>query len=194
MQSHLNPVINRFTTESVPASQHGFTLIELLVVIFIVSLMSGMAVLGMGTWGGDSALDEEAQRLRQLIELASQEAILQGRPIGLELDSGSYRFLQLGKKSWKPYADKSVFHPRSLPSEWRLELRVANANAPTSNQRTGDQQGSDEEPPLQPQIIFYSTGESESYDLLFIDPEGDIGFQIKVSGNGQTTLAGAESE
>ena len=72
----------------------GFTLIEILVVIVIIGIVMSIAMLSITLVGGDNQLRDEARRIISLVEVAQDEALLQGREFGLEFMQGSYRFVE----------------------------------------------------------------------------------------------------
>ena len=60
----------------------GFTLIELLIVLVLISLITGMAMLSMGTADPRDQQKLEADRLVKLLELATQESMARGEVMG----------------------------------------------------------------------------------------------------------------
>ena len=72
----------------------GFSLIEILVVIVIIGIVSSVALLSLGLLGDDRELQTEARRLISLVEVAQDEAVMQGRELGLEFMAHSYRFVE----------------------------------------------------------------------------------------------------
>ncbi len=79
----------------------GFTLIELLVTIVIISIILSIAVLSLSLVGDDREVRKEAQRLMSLLEVAQDDAVLQGREFGVEFLIGSYRFVEYEPLSGK---------------------------------------------------------------------------------------------
>jgi len=71
--------------------QRGFTLLELLVVLVIVGIMLGFVTLNAMP-SERQALQNEAQRIALLLQLARDEAIVRNRPIAFEVDQYRYRF------------------------------------------------------------------------------------------------------
>ncbi|TCS37794.1 type II secretion system protein H (GspH) [Paucimonas lemoignei] len=71
--------------------QRGFTLLELLVVLVIVGIMLGFVTLN-ALPSGRQALQNEAQRIALLLQLARDEAIVRNRPVAFEVDQYRYRF------------------------------------------------------------------------------------------------------
>lgn len=102
----------------------AFTLIELLVVIVIVGIVSAVALLSFGILGDDRDLQREARRLSSLIELANDEATLQGRDYGLEILQSGYRFVEHDPltEQWTEVFGDEVLRPRQLGEQNEFEL------------------------------------------------------------------------
>jgi general secretion pathway protein H len=93
----------------------GFTLIEILVVLLIVGILTGIAVLSLSSLGQASRREQAARRLAGLIELASQQAVIQGETYGLCLETHRYWFLRDEHGQWVHFAHGSIYRRRSLP-------------------------------------------------------------------------------
>jgi general secretion pathway protein H len=73
-------------------SSCGFSLLELLVVVTIIGIFAGAAVLSIGAAGADRQIEREVLRLRGLIDLLREEALMQSRDYGLLFSESGYRF------------------------------------------------------------------------------------------------------
>ena len=62
------------------------------------------------------ALQNEAQRIALLLQLARDEAIVRDRPIAFEADAEGYRFLQRDDKRWTPLLADDLLRPRQFKS------------------------------------------------------------------------------
>ncbi|MDN5939946.1 MAG: prepilin-type N-terminal cleavage/methylation domain-containing protein, partial [Salinisphaera sp.] len=51
----------------------GFTLLEVLVVAFIIAIIAGFAILSIDTRAGADRLQQEATRMRALMQIASDD-------------------------------------------------------------------------------------------------------------------------
>ncbi len=106
-----------------PHYQRGFTLLELVVVIFIIGIMTGFAVMSIGLGQADET-EREAKRLRAILELALEEAVLNGRDLGLIVNEDGYQFTEFVAGLWMPIEEDDLLHPRVLPEVIRLKLEL----------------------------------------------------------------------
>ncbi|RYE77652.1 MAG: type II secretion system protein GspH, partial [Oxalobacteraceae bacterium] len=79
----------------------GFTLLELLVVLVIAGITLGIVSFNAMP-SPRQALQNEAQRIALLLQLARDEAIVRDRAIAFEVDAEGYRFLQREERTWQP--------------------------------------------------------------------------------------------
>ncbi|RJF97565.1 GspH/FimT family pseudopilin [Noviherbaspirillum saxi] len=110
----------------------GFTLLELLVVLVIAGLLLGMVAFNAMP-GERQALQNEAQRIALLLQLARDEAIVRNRPIAFEADNTRYRFLIREEKEWQPLGQDDLLREREF-ARAPIVLSIApsiDANAPT---------------------------------------------------------------
>ena len=88
------------------ASQNpsGFTLVELMVVLLIIGLMASVVVFSFPS--GGSKLEEDAQRFAARTAALRDNAILQSRPMAVQVTPSGYSFLERRKGSWSVIEDK----------------------------------------------------------------------------------------
>lgn len=70
----------------------GFSLLELMVVVAIIGILVGAVVLSMGVVGSDRQVEQEVLRLRSLLDLLREEALMQSRDYGVLFTATGYRF------------------------------------------------------------------------------------------------------
>jgi len=136
----------------------GFTLIELLIVMVLIGLITGMAMLSMGTADPRDQQKQEAERLVKLLELAAGEAIARGDSLGLELFSQGYRFAVVQNQKWQAETADMVFKPRVLMPQMQLALVMGQETAALSREAV---QGVEPKP----QIILTPDGDMELFQI-----------------------------
>ncbi|RJG04523.1 type II secretion system protein GspH [Noviherbaspirillum sedimenti] len=94
--------------------QRGFTLLELLVVLVVVGIMLGFVTLNAMP-SQRQALQNEAQRIALLLQLARDEAIVRNRPIAFEVDQYRYRFWMRNEdNAWQPIEKDDMLREREF--------------------------------------------------------------------------------
>jgi general secretion pathway protein H len=93
--------------------ERGFTLIELLVVMVIMGVMLGMATLSVAP-SRQQSIQQEAQRVALLLQLARDEAIVRNRQIAFEATADSYRFLVRNERQWDPITNDDLLREREF--------------------------------------------------------------------------------
>jgi general secretion pathway protein H len=91
----------------------GFTLLELLVVMVIAGIMLGAVALNAMP-GDRKQMQNDAQRIALLLQLARDEAIVRNRPIAFEADTDRYRFLIREENTWQPLTGDDMLHERDF--------------------------------------------------------------------------------
>jgi general secretion pathway protein H len=155
----------RHRIASAPAA--GFSLIELLVVIVILAIMAGMVLVSMGTLRTESPVETEARRLTALLELVTEEALIQGRDFGIEFFPDGYRFLSWDPDSglWSVVDDEVVLRRRALPAEVRVVLAVDGREVVVAEDQDSRPRRGDE---LVPQVGIFSSGELTPFELFLV--------------------------
>jgi len=91
----------------------GFTLLELLVVLVIVGITLG-AVSLKAMPSERQILQNDAQRIALLMQMARDEAILRNRPIAIEADTERYRFQYFEENDWHILKDDDLLREREF--------------------------------------------------------------------------------
>lgn len=129
----------------------GFTLFELLIALVLIGLVTSMAVLNLRTESPGERQQREAQRLLARMDLAREEAVMRAQSLGLRLEDGRYRFVQLVDEQWQPLQGRALT-PHELPAGVRLEADIEGRDIVLGG-------GDEEQAEDQPQIYFLAGGE-----------------------------------
>ncbi len=176
------------STES--TAGRGFTLVEVLVVVVIIALLATFVVIRLPTSSGDRMLAREVNRMTALLQLASEEALFQGRDLGLHIDLNSYSWHQFDPQAlnWIPLQDIEALRPRELPELVEFELVVEGRGAklePSDKERRqirererqaadeneeeddDDDEGTVQASTVAPQVMILASGELTPFTLAF---------------------------
>jgi general secretion pathway protein H len=95
--------------------RRGFTLIELLVVLAIIGISVALVAVHAAP-DERASVELEAERLAQLLDLASEEARLTAKPIAWSSDGRGYRFTRYSADGgWSEVRDSPALRARVLP-------------------------------------------------------------------------------
>jgi len=103
--------------------QRGVTLIELLVVLVIIGLFASLVMLTV-TPNENRAVEREAKRLMQVIQLAQDEAVMQGVNLGLAVQPSKYSFSRLQDNQWLPLTADREFSEHNLDAAVAVYLQI----------------------------------------------------------------------
>ena len=138
--------------------QRGFTLIEILVVVVIIALMAAVMTVAVGALGGDRQIEDEADRIADVLSVTLEQAELEGRDYGLRIEPDGYEVMVFdGRRGWTPaggdrWFERHVLPPGlsvSLEAEGRLVL-LRKAETPESRL---------------PQVVTFSSGDVTPYRI-----------------------------
>ena len=143
-------------------SQSGITLVEILVVVFIIGIMAGAAVLSMSVTGSDQDLKHEALRIKTVLELLQEEALMQGRDYGVQITDIGYQFLvfDYDQYLWVDPEDDDILKPYELDEKLGMELNLDGRDVVLEPPEDGV-----EDP--KPQIMLMSGGEITPFEMRF---------------------------
>lgn len=154
----------------------GFTLIELLVVISVIGIITSMVMLSLGLLGDDRQLRIEARRIGSLIELAQDEAVMQGREFGLEVMVSSYRFVEYDafQLRWVEVIGDDMFRFRQLPEDIEFDLLLEDQIIllDTEPQEIVDPEANGFRRATEvfaPHVLIFSSGESTPFELQIVN-------------------------
>lgn len=149
------------------ANNKGFSLLELLVVIFIIGLMSGVAVLTLPSQDNQVLLAKQRLNLMASLRSAKAEAVFSGRSYGLLWSGREGRYYRLTEGGWVA-VDEGILAKR-LESDPAVLSELRLSGQAVSNNRSKAKV---------PQILFLGDGQispfewtlrAESADSLLFD-------------------------
>jgi general secretion pathway protein H len=171
----------------------GFSLLELLLVLVIVGLIVSLAGLSVSSGSRPYVVEGSVRVFADVAEYAMDEAQLSGADMGLLLrrtqnrrtDTYSYEWLQRRSSGWEVLPEEQdAFGPREFPQALELQLEVEEGATELADEI--DEGG---ERDLQPQVIFYSSGETTPGILTLVDADdGDILWEVEWDLLGRMTL------
>jgi general secretion pathway protein H len=144
-------------------AEKGFSLLEIMVVVVVIGILVSIFTLSVGSFA-EAENAEHARRLEALLQLASEEAAIQGREIGLRFYQHGYEFsgrtLVVDEKGlqqwlWVPLDDDRLLKPRTFDDDYTIELVIDGKEAKLEYQRSEP----DQDKPYEPQIFVFSSGE-----------------------------------
>lgn len=193
--------LSAFARPARPCRGSGFTLIEVLVVVVIISIVSAIVVLGLGNLGDDRDLQNEARRMTSLIEMASDEATLQGRDFGLEIMQTGYRFVEYEPLTgqWAEVLGDDLMRPRQLAEDTEFDLfledkRVLLDVEAAETVRNDDDDNNDLGEDYLPHVLLLSSGDITPFVLDIIRMNDRSSVQLSASPAGELKVETGEDE
>ena len=173
----------------------GFTLIELLVVIVVIAIILSVSVFSMSIVRDDRELQREVYRIGSLLEVAQDEAVMQGREFGLEIMLNSYRFVEFDpfERIWVEVAEGDQFRFRQLSEDVEIELRLEDKFIELEFEAQDlsddkDENQSNSKNDYAPHILISSSGDSTPFELRLVNRDleqvviltGDLTGEVEV--------------
>lgn len=177
------------------ARERGFSLLELLVVLAIFAIFIGAVVLEVGIGSGtDHETEREVARLKNVVDLAREEALLQTRDYGVFFTRSAYRFYVYdhGLQKWGAPLDDRLLTEHSIVGRLPLQLALVVEDRELVLPETFATED-DEEP--EPQVLVLSSGEITPFEArLFEDPDvGEHVLTAELTGATEITRHGYET-
>ncbi len=195
-----------------PQHSRGFSLLELLVVVVIIGILATMFTLSVGITSGDRELEREADRLQALLQLASEDAVMQGRELGLRFypDAYEFSFLDPVENRWQIATQDPLLRERKLAEDVELlvtiegreidldaaqderDERVAAAAKAADESPDDDEEDEEDEAAdagYRPQVFLFSSGDlSPPFTLEMRRRFGDLRLTLEVAETGEIEL------
>lgn len=176
--------------------QTGFTLIEMMVVLLIMGIIVGTVVLSINTDNIEEHMEIEMRRIHALLNLARDEAVLQGQEIAFVIEDNKYSFEVLAEDGWTPITDDRVFRERTVVIGTELALVVDDIEIKLGNKRSEDEipslNGSEEnaqaEKDKRPRVYILSSGEIMPFELILRTEDQTIEFRVRVEEGGEVQM------
>ncbi|EMT5434598.1 MULTISPECIES: type II secretion system minor pseudopilin GspH [Stenotrophomonas] len=105
----------------------GFTLLELMVVLVIIGICTAGIGLGLGSLLDPARqLRQESERLAQRLQVARDEARIDGRPIRWQANAEGYRFSRRDSEGWVELQRDDLLRPQQWQTRG-IEVQPTNA-------------------------------------------------------------------
>lgn len=168
------------------ASSRGFSLLELLVVVAIIGIVVGTVVLSMGVVGSDREIEREALRLRSLLDLLREEALMQTRDYGVLFSASGYRFYvyDYQRLTWVEPGGDALLREHELPPRLELALRVEERELVL---RPSLEEIDDKTP--EPQVMVLSSGEITPFSAEVARAAADGHYAVTAGLDGKLDVA-----
>ncbi|MBT8080770.1 MAG: type II secretion system minor pseudopilin GspH [Gammaproteobacteria bacterium] len=172
-----------------------------MVVMVIIGIFISIAVLSVGVVRDDRAIRQQALRLSTLIEMASDEAQMQGREYGVELMRTGYRFVEFDPilLQWAEIIGDDLLRPRSLGDDMEFELALEDRNvllaeAPADMTVPEDPTERDYSDDYQPHLMIMSSGEITPFDIRIIRDTDQRSVLVSLSPAGEMEMQSSDDE
>ncbi len=180
----------------------GFTLIEILVVLVIVGIIVAVALLSFGTLGDNRNLETEARRLSTLIQMANDDATIQGRDFGLEVMQTGYRFVEFDPflNQWFEVTDDDFMRERALEEGSEFELIIEERRVLLQDEARNTEDEDDDEDSRDltddylPHILILSSGDTSPFELRIIRQSDKAEVTLTMSAAGELEIGPDDSD
>ena len=178
----------------------GFTLIEILVVLFVISVMTGLVLVTLPGFVRSDSLEQEAARLKLVLEMAVEESQIQSSELAIQPDRNRYSFYiydELAQQWDEMNSPPLIAH--DIPDDVNLSFSIESKPftfSIDSNTGLDDDDGSDESSKGKkkpPPILFLSSGETTVFSLTLTSASGNSK-TLETDGFGSFKWLGAGDE
>ena len=172
-------------------ARRGFTLIELLVVIALLGILISIAVVSFNLIGDERGVQKEIQKLSSLIDLATDEAQMQGRDFGLEFLQTGYRFVEYDPylDAWNEVIGDELLRPRTLQEDMELDLKLEDRRVllqaeAKETEKEDDMNNRDLTDDYLPHVLILASGDITPFELYVLrrTDRVTVGLELKLGG------------
>lgn len=166
----------------------AFTLIEILVVLFIISIVTSVALISVAH-NENKKIESFANDLTQLITLAEEQAMLSPAILGLSFSTNTFQFasfqsITVKKKGWVTLND-GILGSHRIPDSIQVEVKGGNTRF---DAESGDEQDEDDDEGenFVPQIIISMNGDVTPFSI-YVGKRGEKA-QYVITGDADGTI------
>lgn len=160
----------------------AFTLIELLVVLVIIGIVITIGFLYLTGFGLNAKAKETAAQLKQVMQVATEQAIMQPATLGMRIDRHGYRFFQStvedvsGKPKWVPLVDDQLSRPKAFDSRLSITVKTKHFDGDLDDVKL-------------PEIVFFPSGLASPATVIVSVPRQSISpYRIQLRNNADVTI------
>jgi general secretion pathway protein H len=170
-------------------SAAGFSLLELLVVLVIIGIFFGVVMLSAGLLQSDRDVEQQARRLKSVIDLVREEALMQSRDYGVLFGNDGYRFYvyDYDERAWLEPADDDLLAPHGLGDGLEIELRLEDRDLDLELE-TEDAEARDDVETPEPQVLILSSGELTPFEVVVRRETDRASYRLVAELNGSTEI------
>ncbi|MGI9288372.1 MAG: type II secretion system minor pseudopilin GspH [Pseudomonadales bacterium] len=171
-------------------SSRGFTLIEILVMLVVIGITISFVTLSIGVGGRPVELQTEAEKLTGMLQLALEESVLTGKPMGLRIDEmlendGSrffYEWSVLEQGTWQALEQHPVLQDGQAAEGIELDLTLEGVDINLQQDKKDSEDDSALKESYQPDVFILQSGELTPFTLHISNP--DLPGQVyRINGN-----------
>ena len=164
-----------------------------MVVLIIIGIIVSSIVLSINTDRLEEHMEIEMNRLHALVNLAREEAILQGEDMALAINEEGYRFerYDMEKQIWLPLEDAQVFRQRSIPIGTEMILVIEDLPVEKDDANPGlstTEQDEDIEDQNVQRVFIFPSGEIFPFELILRREDATAEFRLVATEDGELTI------
>ena len=152
--------------------EHGFTLIEVLVVVALIGIISSVIILSIDLLRNDEDLRQESQRIISLLKIAQDEAVIQSKDLGINLELHGYHFVEYEPflNQWNKIQNDNLLGSYQLSKNYEFMLFIEGTEINLSNPEKKEEKRDafDMFTPAQnaPHIMILSSGYNSPFEII----------------------------